>query len=246
MKTLKIVSLFIISMIVAAYVGLAFGSLLVIGTVTLAFLIMQGLSFSRKNAAAYALACGSLATAFAANCNTKPVAGLEVDVYLMNRDEIDLTLTVPVGRNIPSITMQSGKFVYKFSGLKSSNSSSIIMNQGKYDNNWVHTWAGVIFDNTAATKEDIIEKLAAANIVAVVRNKWKGSNSNMEFEVLGWDVGLDMSAGEKKSDDADTQNSWKVSMTSPKDQFETNAGYILWDTNQATTLAALEAITSGS
>lgn len=236
--------MFIGAMISAVALAFTAGGLWCLAFVILLLSVVAGKGASEEKNIAYG--CASLTTGFAASCATLPVGGLEVDVYLFNRDEIDLTTSTVSGRTISDIGMKGSSTGYKFSGLKTSNTSSIIMNPGKYSNNWIHQWAGVIFDNTASTKSDIVEKLASANIVAVVRNKWKGTDSNMEFEVLGWDVGLEMTAGEKKSDDADTQNAWKVTMSSPKDQFETNAGYIFFDTDQATTILALDAVVSGS
>jgi hypothetical protein len=191
-----------------------------------------------------AMTCGAIAVGLNANCTTKPVANLEVDVYIMNRADIDLTTTSGniSGRLISAIAMKSGKYVYKYTGLKTSNSSLIQMAKGKYSNNWIHSLAGIIFDNTAETKENIIEQFAQGNFVAVVRNKWKGTDSDQEFEVLGWDVGLTADSQEKKSDDADTQGAWKQTLKTQDGEVETNAGYILWSTDQTTTLTALEAL----
>lgn len=217
-----------------AFIGIVFG-------------IGAGLA-NRKQRMIVALSCSSLIADFEADCTTLPVGGLEVDLWLINRDEINLTSTtigtVDSARIISALAMTSGTYAYKFTGIKTSNASSITMNAGKYSNNWIHSLSLVVFDNTSATKVNIIETLAGANLVAVVRNKWKGTSSNMEFEVLGWDVGLEGSAIEKKSDDADTQNAWKVTLTSPKDQFENNAGYLLWNTDQTTTLAIIENLES--
>ncbi len=243
MKT-KIVLSIILAIVSALFIGAVTGSWIFAAIVLVgAFAIAK--AYANEKGMAFA-ACAVLATAQAANCNTKPTAGLEVDVYLANRDDVDWDGSTISGRTISALVMKAGKFLYKFEGLKTSNNSSIVMNQGKYDNNWIHTWGGVIFDNTAATKEDIIEKLAGANLVAIVRNKWKGTSSNMECELLGRYVGLSASGLEKKSDDADTQGAWKVTMSSPKDEFENNAGYIVWDTDQTTTLDMLDALTDES
>lgn len=189
------------------------------------------------------LACGTIASGFAANCDTAPVAGLEVDVWLMNREDINLSGCTITGRKISVIALASLKEMYKFTGFKSSNNSAINLNLGKYKNNWIHTMGMIVFDNTPDTKTNIIEKLADANLVAIVRNKWKGAASAHEFEVLGWSVGLEASVSEKKSDDTDTQGAWKLTLASPKDQYEDNAGYIIDYGSQASTLAAIEALT---
>lgn len=200
--------------------------------------------FLRVAEAVFRKSCGSLASGSAANCATPPVAGLEVDLWLINRADIDLTNTVITSgtRTITTLALNASTYAYKFTGLKKSNSTSIDMNQGTFKNNWIHLLNLVIFDNTSATKTDIIEVLADANLVAVVRNKWKGASQVHEFEVLGWDVGLEASAFQKKSDDAETQAAWKGTLSSPKDEFESNVGYLLYVTNQAGTLAALAAL----
>lgn len=197
----------------------------------------------RFNLRAQRSPCGTISEGFAANCDTAPVAGLEVDVYLANRDDINTSTTVIDGRKITTLAMKSAKELYKFTGFKSSNNSAITMNQGKYKNNWIHLVGLILFDNTPDTKENIVEKLADANLVAIVRNKWKGASSAHEFELFGYDVGLEASVLEKKSDDTDTQGAWKGTLSSPKDQFESNAGYIIDYGSQAATLAAIEAMT---
>ncbi len=209
--------------------------------------ILYGYSV-RNEKAVHAFSCASLIADFEADCDTLPVGGLKVDLWLINRDEIDLSNTV-IGtgdnaRHITALELIASTYAYKFTGIKTSNASSITMNKGKYANNYVHSLSLVVFDNTSATKVNIIETLAGANLVAVVRNNWVGTNSAMEFEVLGWDVGLEGSAIEKKSDDADTQNAWKVTLASPTDQFENNAGYLLAGANQAAILAIIEDLES--
>jgi hypothetical protein len=188
-------------------------------------------------------ACGTLTKGFAAGCTTSPVAGLEVDVWLINRDDIDTDTTTITGRKITDLNLKAGKEAYKFTGKKTSNNTAINMNVGKYGNNWVHLLGMIIFDNTPDTKANIIEILADCDVVAVVRNKWKGTTSAHEFEVLGYSVGLTAATLEKKSDDADTQSAWKGILSSHPDQFEDNAGYILDYGTQALTLAALAAFT---
>lgn len=249
MKTLKIVSLTLITLLFSIWIAFALdagAATMTLGALLFLGFVIQGLS-RRKNASTFALACASMTTAFAANCATKPVAGLEVDVYLANRDDVDWDASTVNDRTIEVLAMKSGKFLYKYEGLKTSNNSSIKMNKGIYDNNFIHGWTGVIFDNTADTKQNIIEKFAGANIIAITRNKWKGTLSNMEFEFLGKDVGLEAADMSKESDNADTQGAWKVSMSSPDKQFETNAGYIVHDgVGQTSTLAMLDNLTSGS
>lgn len=191
-------------------------------------------------------ACGAIASGNAATCSTIPTAGLEVDLYLANRDDIDWDASTIVGRTITALVMKSTKELYKFTGLKNTNASGISCKQGKYKPEYTHTLSMIIHDNTAATKEDIIEKFATANLVAIVRSKSKGTLSNTECELLGRDVGLQATGLDKKSDDADAPNAWKCVFGPAEGEFEGNAGYIVHDTDQATTLAMLDAITSAS
>lgn len=243
MNKLKLISTTAWAAIGSLLIGGVFGSLALAAVVFIATLLFSKYQRGLK----IAMACGAgLVSGIDEDCSP-PVAGLEVEMWLMDRAEIDLANTTVVDRTITAIAMNSGKYAYKFVGKKTSNSSSITLAPQKYKNYWTHSWSGIIFSNTAATKKDIIEVLAAANVVAVVRNKWKGTDSATEFEVLGWDVGLEMSVGEKKSDDADTQSAWKVTMSSPKDQFESNAGYLLAGANQTAILALIEGLeNSGS
>lgn len=240
--------------IVALFIGTSIGNatgnfgLGIISTLTLIGMSVLGGFAMRNEKYLKAFSCDSLIADFEADCNTLPVGGLKTDLWLINREEIDLTGTTfgtgDLARTITALALTAGSYAYKFTGIKTSNASSIVMNKGKYQNNFIHSLSMVVFDNTSGTKVNIIETLKGSNLVAVVRNNWVGTNSAMEFEVLGWDVGLEGSAIEKKSDDADTQNAWKVTLSSPTDQFENNAGYLLAGADQAAILAIIENLES--
>lgn len=188
--------------------------------------------------------CSLITTGFVAGCSTTPVAGLEVDLYVANRSEIDLTAsTFGTDGELTAIVMQTGKKFYKFTGKGTSNSLQIDMVEGKFSNDqWSHLLKNIVFDNTALTKKNIIKKFPSSDLVVVVNNKWKGTGGNMAFEALGWTVGLTGKAIQRKSDNAETAGAWEVTLASPKDQYEDNPGINVFITDYATTLAMMEAL----
>jgi hypothetical protein len=197
-----------------------------------------------RNERDMALGCSTITSGNIAGCATIPKGGLEIDYYVINREHIDLTLTTfGTDGEIDNLVLTGVNVAYKFTAKGTANSDQVDMFEGKYTNdNWTHIFNSIIFDNTAATKKNIIKKFPSSDVVVIKNNKWKGTTGNMAFEALGFGVGLTGKAIQRKSDDGETQNAWKVSLASPKDQYEDNPGLNVFDTDYSTTLSMLEAL----
>ena len=189
------------------------------------------------------MSCGTLTVGITTNCSTKPVGGLDVDVYIANRADIaSLTKDGTNDLIVEAITMAATKKFYKFSGLKQSNKASVKMFKGPYFNSWDHGADLIIFSNTADTKAKIIEQMANGDMVMIINNKWRGTAGNQAFEMLGYEVGLTGNVIERVSDDADTQGAWKVTLGPPDGEHEPRTPLSVYDTDYATTLALVEAL----
>lgn len=189
------------------------------------------------------MSCGTITKGITTSCSTKPVGGLEVDIYMANRADIaSVTKNVTNDLIVEGITMVATKKFYKFSGLKQSNKASAKMFKGPYFNSWDHGADLIIFSNTADTKANIIEQLANGDVVLVINNKWKGTNGEQALEMLGYEVGLTGVTVERVSDDADTQGAWKVTLGPPDGEHEPRTPLTIFDTNYADSLAVVTAL----
>lgn len=188
-------------------------------------------------------ACAKFAAGVLADCDTKPVAGTETEIYLCNREDI-ASLTYDVANNliVEAITMTGVTLWYKFKGIKQSNSPTVKMNKTKYLNNWIHGLDFLVFANDGATKE-IIMDLSNSEICAIVQNKWKGTAGNMAYELYGFGAGLVMTAAERNPNDAETAGAWKLTFGPDEGQFEDNVPLTVYDTDLATTKSLVEALT---
>lgn len=248
MKNTKFIIFAIFSLLMSAFIANAVGTeyqsdhaTAIAFTASMIGSIVLGLAF--PNQAGLAFACSSLTMGHVAGCTNNPVAGLEYSFYAYNRSDIDLTATTfGTDGEIDNLVLTAPAVGYKFTAKGTANDVQIDMVEGKFTNDqWSHIFNTVVFDNTAATKKNIIKKFPSSDLVIVYENKWKGLAGASAFEAAGWSVGMTGKAVQRKSNDAETQGAWKVSLGTPKEQTEDNPAINVFDTDYATTKAMLEA-----
>jgi len=187
-------------------------------------------------------ACSLISSGILADCDTKPVAGTETEIFLANREDIvDLDYNISNSMIVEGINMVALKKFYKFKGIKQSNNPSAKMNKSKYVNNWIHLLDFLIFANDGAAKK-LINDLSSAEVVAIVQNKWKGASGNMAYEMLGFSAGLVLVAAERNPNDAETAGAWKLSLGQDEGQFEDLPPLTIFDTDLATTTSLITAL----
>ena len=184
--------------------------------------------------------CTNLITAgFTIDCDALPIGGLESDIVLINRADVDVdAVTFDASNRIKMTNLQlkSGKTGYGVAGVKQSNGKlySLVVKENTYDK-FTHGIRFTIFNPSAALKLQL-QNMVGGSFVAVVNQKWKGVDNVDAFEVLGYDAGLKLSVVTNDSNAND--NSILVELASEANFEERNVPYTLLETDYATTLTA--------
>ena len=177
-------------------------------------------------------------------CADLVTKGLEHDGIIINRDDIDFSATTFNSTNpniIESLVLKSGKQGYKviqqgntpFTGTQST------LEVGTYRNTWTHQIPLAILANDPDTCKDIIDGLANGTFVAILRNKFKGTSGDAEYQVYGYTQGLVASEGTNDKYSEDTDGGWLITL---QETGTRQSAMWFFDTDAATTLAAYEAL----
>jgi hypothetical protein len=120
-----------------------------------------------------------------------------------------------------------------FTGVQST------LEVGTYRNTWTHAIPIVVLSNTPEVAHDIIDGLSNGTFVVILRNKFKGTNGDAEYQVYGYTQGLVASEGTNDKYSEDTDGGWIITLQ------ETGArmsAMFLFDTDATTTAAAYESL----
>jgi hypothetical protein len=182
---------------------------------------------------------GILTNNFTFDCDNKPVAGLEVNVTLINRADINYTTTAYTGSLITNLALNTGlKKGVRLEGIKQINAflSELVTADDSY-NKFKHTFSGRIHNLTAAVRADI-DKMANSDrgFVIVVEKIWKGATNASAYVVLGLKNGLFMTEGTENSNEAD--GTFNFVLSSREISLEPDSPKNLLMTDYATTLTA--------
>jgi hypothetical protein len=141
--------------------------------------------------------------------------------------------------------MVSLKKFYKLEGASGSSGSSVGARmksvQLPYGKAFEHEIDALSFKVDPATKKEL-EAWNQADLVAIVQNKYRGSNGNTAFEVFGYDGGLQLVELERDANDKDTMGAFKLKFKTQESSREAHMPYSFFITDYATTLAAVNAL----
>lgn len=176
------------------------------------------------------------------DCDNPPVAGLEVNVLIVNKKDIDTSATTFDGANRTLMTnfqLLSGDKGFKIQGIKQSNTKnySLVVKENLHDK-WLHQFNGVIFKPDAANKLQLSNLSKDGRYVVVVEQLWKGANNESAFEVLGYNVGLKLT--ESVNNSVENDNGITLVLASESNYEETEVPYTLLETDYATTKTAFD------
>jgi hypothetical protein len=130
------------------------------------------------------------------SCDKKPVAGLESNVVLIDKSNIDYSQVTYDANNPLKMTgfgLLAGKQGYKIEGVENTHDFASELNVSEFGNAYLHKFIGKILSTTAENLWELQKIVNGQNkFVAVVERLWKGAdNSNKDaFIVLGIDNGL--------------------------------------------------------
>lgn len=177
-------------------------------------------------------------------CDDIIVRGLESDGLIVNRSDIDFAATVFDAQNpniIKTLVLKTGKKGYEVNQLGNTPFTGVqsTLEVGTYRNTWTHAIPIVVLSNTPDVAHNIIDGLSNGTFVIILRNKFKGSTGDAEYQVYGYTQGLVASEGTNDKYSEDTDGGWIITLQ------ETGArmsAMFLFNTDAETTAAAYESL----
>lgn len=190
-----------------------------------------------------AVICGILDADFVLSCDDKAQGGLENDVLLINRSDVDYSALTfdPLNKTIlTNFQLKSGKTGYLLQGVKQVNSTSyeLVKQEFSFDT-FKHVFNGVVLTPSSANKEQAEKLASGGKYVVIVNRKYKGASNADAFEVYGLESGLELETMTYNSKENNGIISFALSSAEGED--ETALPKTLLETNFATTLTAFEA-----
>jgi hypothetical protein len=150
---------------------------------------------------------GSLTADIIFDCANAPVAGIEQNVVLINKEDIDVTTTTISATNrimVTNLQLKPGKTGYLLTGVKQSNGKAWeLVKKENAPDKFKHTFSGVIFNPGADNKQQADQLSKGGKYIAVIEQVWKGEDSAEAFEVLGLTSGLELSTMTNSSKEND-------------------------------------------
>lgn len=183
------------------------------------------------------------------SCDDPVVPGYEQEGVIMNRDEIDFSLTTfnATQKNvIETLAMKSSKKAYKVvvPGKAPYTGSKTSLATGTYRNTFTNLLQLVVLDNSPEVCSDIIDGLANGSYVVVLENKHKAlqkeeNPGNAAFQVYGYYQGLTATVLENDKYSEDTEGGWLVNLEETKCP---KSALFYFKTDYDTTKTALETL----
>jgi hypothetical protein len=175
-------------------------------------------------------------------CANAPVGGIEQNVVLINKDDIDISTTTvsETGLQVTNLQLKSGKTGYKLSGVKQSNGKAWeLVKKENAPDKFKHTFSGVIFTPSLANKIQADKLSKGGKYVVVIEQVWKGTANADAFEVLGFNSGLELTTMTNSSKENDNMIMFELASA---DGFEeTTLPKTLLETGYAITKTAFDA-----
>ena len=183
---------------------------------------------------------GNLTADILFNCTNAPVGGIEQNVILINKDDIDVVNTTTDATNrvlVTNLQLKPSKTGYLLSGVKQSNGKAWeLVKKENAPDKFKHTFSGVIFNPSAANKQQADGLSKGAQYVAVIEQVWKGTNSEDAFEILGLTSGLGLMTMTNNSKENDNMIMFELSSSDGYE--ETTMPRTLLDVSYAATKTA--------
>lgn len=163
------------------------------------------------------------------SCDDKQDAagGLKQDFYVANVGEID-SLSFDGNGYVSSINFEAYKGLYKFKGVKAKSTAGSDIQRGEGGIAYYpHEVNATLLDITPAQKE-VLEDLAGSETV------WILPTSTGRYEMYGWPLGLEITAGPRNSGETSQANASRLVTLSGDQPFLEKV--VLMDDGVASTL----------
>jgi hypothetical protein len=185
---------------------------------------------------------GNLTQDILFDCTNAPIGGIEQNVLLINKEDIDITSITYNETNemiVTDFTLKAGKKGYMLTGVKQANGKAWeLVKKENAPDKFKHTFSGVIFNPSAQNKQQAGNLAKGAKYVAIVEQVWKGAESKDAFEILGLSSGLEITTMTNNSKENDNMIMFELSSA---DGFEeTSMPKTLLDVDYTATKTAFE------
>ncbi|MGV4404928.1 hypothetical protein ACQ1PF_07850 [Ornithobacterium rhinotracheale] len=180
------------------------------------------------------------------NCESPSVAGIEQNVLLINREDIDWAASRATGNEVTSLVLKSTKTGYIFSGKPKHVkvvSKPVIDENGV--NGYQHQLSFRVYQNTKEDYAMIDSLVKGANLVAIIERKQKGEQSKSAFEIVGWYNGLTISGDSEGLNVHENDGTYLLSFATADGEKEPKSIMKWLQTDYATTKGKFDAKLAG-
>lgn len=163
------------------------------------------------------IGCNQIVDCILKNCENL-VPGIKDLAYFINFDCVDKDLSTFDVDNpllLTQLVLKTASppcYAYCVTGYNFSNEHTAVMVKRTYQKVWDHNFIFRVFDNTPEDKQ-WIENLKDSRFVVIIENNYNkvdavNGNGRTVFEVLGWDMGLELNAAERNPNDEELIGGW--------------------------------------
>lgn len=158
---------------------------------------------------------GSLTADIIFDCINAPVGGIEQNVLLVKKEDINITSITTDEDNdliVASLELNTGAHAYSLTGVKQSNGKAWeLVKKENAPDKFKHTFSGVIFNPSADNKQQAAALAKGSKYVVLVEQVWKGAGSKDAFEILGLSSGLEIATMTNSSKENDNMIMFELS-----------------------------------
>ena len=182
--------------------------------------------------------CDQISQGALYDCQNPLQGGAKARLILINLDDYGAA-TTNSNDVITALTLQANKAAYVFEGFKNSLvKSEEMVNPDSKQSVFKHKIDFAVYDISQAQKNNL-QRMALGRFIAITENTQKGANT---FEVYGLNSGLIMSPGVLRASNANN-GTFRISLMSPEGEEEVKLPQTFFNTDYATTLAAINGLT---
>ena len=163
------------------------------------------------------IGCNQIVNCILKNC-ANLVQGIKDKIYFINYDDVDKDLSTFDPTNpllctqLVLKTVSPPAHAYCLEGYNLSNEPKTSLVKKKFQKVWEHGIVFRIFDNTPEDKLWISNAVDSRFMVIIENNYNKDvpplAAGRTVFEILGWDLGLELNAAERNPNDDELMGGW--------------------------------------
>ena len=192
--------------------------------------------------------CGTISSNILYNCDNPLTMGVADTAMFVNIDDIDKEATTFNATNplvIEQLVLKQGKQAFKVEGHNFSNKHNTELVKGTYGRMWEHNFNFLVFDNTPEVKKWVNDAIEARFVIIHqnMYNRQVGDNKgNTVYEILGYNLGLEIKVATRDTEDEESMGGWVIEAGCHERIKESNMPYTFYNTDLATTKAAIDAL----